>query len=223
MPTLPLLRFAGLAVTLLVTGTLSGCASEDTAGVSSDDDIDRLPSRVTTVDAFRLTDSQVARLAKHSQIISLDLGHCPEITDVSLRTVAGMTNLRRLYLDRTGITDRGLAHLKLSRLEFLNVTQTQITDAGMREIAEIKTLKKLHIKRCKRITDLGVAAICKLDGLEEFHASDTLITDNSLVHLASLKKLVYLQIIHCPNITNHGIQKFIRQRPDCDVDYRGTG
>ena len=67
--------------------------------------------------------------------------------DNDLAVVAKMTNLVRLQLNRTMISDAGLAHLsKLPNLETLNLYGTRVTNAGpAKHIKGLKKLKKLYL------------------------------------------------------------------------------
>ena len=59
-----------------------------------------------------------------------------QVTDAGLVHLKGLTKLRELYLDETKVTDAGLEHLAgLTNLQKgLNLTLTQITDAGVAEL-----------------------------------------------------------------------------------------
>jgi Leucine-rich repeat (LRR) protein len=51
------------------------------------------------------------------------------------KRLEGRTQLQRLILSRTGITDAGLKHLeKLTQLKYLDLSETKITDAGLKHL-----------------------------------------------------------------------------------------
>ncbi len=117
----------------------------------------------------------------------------PETTDeVLAEKLKGLTKLEWIYLSNTQITDAGLVHLKgLTKLKELWLEDTQITDAGL-----------VHLK-----------GLTKLEGLL---LSKTKITDAGLVHLKGLTKLEYLILGHT-QITDAGIQELKKALPGCKI------
>lgn len=101
---------------------------------------------VSAVNAKAFDDRQTRLLiALSDQIVSLKLGGT-KITDVSLKEIAKLKRLNRLYLDRTAISDAGLANLKsLHYLEYLNLTGTKTTDTGLKNIASLKSLRSVYV------------------------------------------------------------------------------
>ncbi len=79
------------------------------------------------------------------QLIWLKLGDT-KINDEQLKTIAKLTALTKLYLERTGITDNGLQHLKaLSQLQYLNVIGTNISIKGIGQLKQLKKLDQLYV------------------------------------------------------------------------------
>ena len=57
------------------------------------------------------------------------------MTDAGLEHLTGLSKLEFLDLGDTQVTDAGLGHLAgLSELESLNLFNTQVTDAGLKEL-----------------------------------------------------------------------------------------
>src|SRR5262249_22360996 len=67
----------------------------------------------------------------------------------------------------TKITDAGLKELKeLKSLETLNLLNTMVTDAGLKELKELKSLQTLGLRDTK-VTDMGVKELkAALHGLK---------------------------------------------------------
>jgi Leucine-rich repeat (LRR) protein len=63
------------------------------------------------------------------QLKYLDLGST-KITDIGLKELQGVTNLRRLILQNTQITDAGLKELQGLTLVTLQVDGTRVTHTG---------------------------------------------------------------------------------------------
>ena len=93
-----------------------------------------------------------------------------QITDESLKDVAKLQNLTRLYLGDTKITDAGLKEVaKLQNLTRLRLPRTKVTDAGLKEVAKLQKLERLLLTGTK-VTKAGVAELkkalpnCKIEG-----------------------------------------------------------
>ena len=70
-------------------------------------------------------------------------------------TKADLAKVTRLELDATQISDAGLKDVaKLQKLTGLYLDATQITDEGLKEVAKLKQLSKLHM-RGTQVTDAG--------------------------------------------------------------------
>ena len=95
-------------------------------------------------------------------------------------------------LGGTKITDAGLKELKeLKGLRALNLTSTQITDAGVKDLKELRGLRFLALNRTQ-ITDAGLKDLKELKGLEKLELWKTQITDAGLIDLKELKGLKFL-------------------------------
>ena len=127
-----------------------------------------------------------------------------DITDEMLsEKVKVLTNLERLYLDDTQITDAGLVHLAgLSNLKDLNLDSTQVTDAGL-----------VHLKGLTKLTGLSLGYPNRNGIFEEIfwktqpgadHHDDTKVTDAGLVHLKGLTNLEWLDLMNT-KITDAGL------------------
>lgn len=81
------------------------------------------------------------------------------LRDEWLAYIGLFTNLSKLWINETMITDKGITHLEsLKNLEYLNVYGTQITNHAIESIVQMTSLKKLYIWQTD-ITDVGVARI----------------------------------------------------------------
>jgi len=102
------------------------------------------------------TDAGLARIAGLTQLRYLFLQYDPQITDAGLARIAGLTRLQDLWVDGAEITDKGLAHLAgLTRLQQLSLNKTQITDAGLPYLAGLTYLQYLALTKTQ-VTDEGV-------------------------------------------------------------------
>jgi len=115
----------------------------------------------------------------------------PKPNDNCMLYIAHLTGLKVLNLEDANITNEGLKYLTgMKSLQVLYLPRLS-SDAGMPQIAKIKTLKALYFKD-NYISDDGLKYLAELENLEELALDGKRITDNGLKHLANLPKLHYL-------------------------------
>jgi YHS domain-containing protein len=99
--------------------------------------------------------------------------------------LAAMTNLTRLHLERSGLSDTGLAALaSLTQLEYLNLYGTAVTDAGLEALRSLPNLKQLYVWQTK-VTSTGGQAFAESridkaqmqEWQEEIHKLQTRLRD----------------------------------------------
>jgi hypothetical protein len=77
--------------------------------------------------------------------------------DESLASLSGITNLRRLFLNKTRVADDGLVHLHaLKEIEVLDLSETAISDAGLIHLKALAKLRRLDLTKT-RVTGEGIA------------------------------------------------------------------
>jgi hypothetical protein len=92
----------------------------------------------------------------------VNMASVTKFTDDDLKVlVAGFPKVVDLTLSETMVTDAGLKELKsLSKLEVLGLTRTGITDNGLKTLKDLKGLKSLYIGSSK-VTEAGVKDLKK--------------------------------------------------------------
>ena len=107
-------------------------------------------------------------LRRYHQVEHLDLSSCVEVTDQCLATVAKFTSSRLLSIKlmRTkGFGAVGVRSLvECTSLQDVDLTFcTQVGNAEVIAISELKHLRRLQLAACWNITDLGLSALgnCK--------------------------------------------------------------
>jgi Leucine-rich repeat (LRR) protein len=116
-------------------------------------------STVVEVDlsSTSVTDSDLERLTKEfTQLRRLHLIGTP-VTDTGLKHLEGLTQLQTLELESSvHFTDGGLEQLgRLRQLDILNLDDTQVTDAGLEHLKGLTQLRMLGLTGTK-VTDEGV-------------------------------------------------------------------
>jgi Leucine-rich repeat (LRR) protein len=180
----------GWSTAVLVAASFAA-ASDPKADASFVNELTRLGGRITSIEnsdtlavdlsESKISDAELAQLTRLGNVRLLKLP--PSISDVGLVHVAGLTDLRELYLHDTRITDAGLAPLKRQmHLEQLHLNGTDISDAGLEHLAELTSLNVLNLTSTK-VTDDGLVALKKLTQLEKLYIRATNATLAGVVHL----------------------------------------
>jgi uncharacterized membrane protein/mono/diheme cytochrome c family protein len=99
---------------------------------------------------------------------------------------------------------------------WLDVSGTQITDAGLAVVEKFPNLTRLHLHRTA-ITDAGVMHLARLSHLEYLNLYETKITDTGLASLAGLPSLRALYVWRT-GVTTQGIDRLKASLPRLVVD-----
>jgi hypothetical protein len=89
----------------------------------------------------RVTDADLERIAVLTEVRSLVLHRCSQVTDAGVAYLAQFKELELLYLTGTRITDAGLKTLEgLSKLRTLDLDETAISAVGLHSLAKLSNL-----------------------------------------------------------------------------------
>ncbi|MFV1965423.1 MAG: leucine-rich repeat domain-containing protein [Pirellulaceae bacterium] len=135
------------------------------------------------------------------------------VDDRDLRNLDPERPLRNLALGRTSITDQGLAVLAerdLTRLEWLDLSFTEATDAGLAYAAEAVNIRQLSLQETQ-ITDRGLETIGRFGNLEELDLSGTQVTDDGLAYLERLPRLRLLWLTGS-RISNAALPRLLQMK-----------
>jgi Leucine-rich repeat (LRR) protein len=112
------------------------------------------------------------------------------VTDHDLAPLASFDRLEEFSISGAPITDAGLKHLsKLTSLRILSLWDTPgVTDAGLAHLAALTKLQTLNLYRCD-ITDAGLVHLRWMTNLEALFLSKTKVTGPGLSHLGRMSKL----------------------------------
>jgi hypothetical protein len=103
-------------------------------------------------------------------------------------STSDLPKLEYLSLSSTQVTDAGLVHLKdLQKIEYLGLASTQVTDAGLD-----------HLQGLSKLTSLNLAY--------------TQVTGAGIVHMKGLPKLEYLS--RTAELTTEEMAELQRARPE---------
>ena len=158
------------------------------------------------------------------------------LTDINIGLIASLSGLEHLNLaaadqqyvanigdgvprirNRIHITDLGLAKLQaLTELRFLNLTRSDVSAAGLREIASLPALEELILSHSKRVDDEAASVFAEMESLTALDLSGTGITDDGLQELSQSRTLRRL-VVTDTSVTADGVEKLRRANPDCTV------
>jgi Leucine-rich repeat (LRR) protein len=123
------------------------------------------------------------------KVISVDL-RGTWVTDNDLRRLTNYSDLEKLDLSLTHITDGGLQEIKnLKGITDFNLYFAEyVTDEGVASIKDWKQLKRLNLHGTKA-SDTALEHIAGINTLESLDVGSTLMTDVGLERLTSLTNL----------------------------------
>jgi hypothetical protein len=93
----------------------------------------------------------------------------------------------------------------------LDLTLTQVTDVGLKELAGLTDLQTLNLD-VNRITDAGLKELAALTSLQTLDLNTTQVTNQGLKELARLKNLKTLNL-GFTKVTDAGLKELAAQGP----------
>jgi len=128
----------------------------------------------------------------------LDLSGCRfRDFDNAINSISSAKSLRHLTISNTKVTDIGLKQLSMfESLETLDMFNcSKITDDGLEFLSISTSIKFLSIGCSKRVTDIGITYLKKLKNLRHLNISAMrLLTDKCLDQIMEMKTLELLNI-----------------------------
>jgi len=142
----------------------------------------------------QLTDDSLGRLKGLNDLQELSLHGNPKLGDGAVKYLQGLAGLRSLNLSDAQISDAGLAQLgSMTNLQSLCLRRTRISDAGLKHLAGLTGLRRLLISD-NRITGAGLAHLTPLKNLEVLELQGARLVDDDLQLLAGFPKLCVLDL-----------------------------
>ena len=102
------------------------------------------------------------------------------------------------------------------QITWLDLSDTNITDAGLAHLASFKNLTRLHLEKTK-ITDAGLSHLKDLENLSYLNLYGTQVSDEGLKQLAGLKNLRTLYLWQT-KVTPEGVQELQQKIPGLKID-----
>lgn len=180
-----------------------------------------------------LKEDELHHLQPLQNLIGMDLTHCLSLTTSNLKNLLQIKGLLALKLGWCDLKNtqiksiaeqlpklmhlniQGASHLtaetfqaltQLSQLERLDLSATDVNDAILEPIADLKKLEELYLNDCLNISDEGLKLLQNNKELTVLVLKNCpKITDAGLAPLANLPQLVSLDLSDCPKITSSGL------------------
>lgn len=146
-----------------------------------------------------------------------------DITDARLVAICkNSPKLSFISLDyNSQITDEGVRHIaELELLQQLFLSYSRITDEGMAFLQKSSTLERLWLEGTA-VTDTGVEALKNMPSIQRVGLAKTRVTDAGLEHLKQIRALTVLDIAQCRQLTPSGIEGLRAALPNCEVQTAG--
>lgn len=153
---------------------------ETLAELPEDSRLDRLNLKDTAV-----TDDGLKHFSRAPYLEHLLLDLC-DVGDDGIRHLEDCRTLRELELFQTKVTDTSFVWLSDSKIKYLGVGGTQISDAGMPSLTDFSELQSLDISHTQ-ISDRGLRFLSQAQQLENLDVEYTKITNRSLDFLRPLR------------------------------------
>ena len=129
-----------------------------------------------------------------NQVATLELRGSRLVDDEHMKLVVTMSNIRELNIERSGVTNAGLADLAaLPRLERLYVSEARLSADGLGVLATFPSLKQLGIGGL-HISDDSLQSLQQLPFLEVLSLEEMRIGEAGARHLGKLQSLRHLQL-----------------------------
>ncbi len=192
-------------------------------GAIVSDDTAKALAAATTITELRLsegglTDDGVKQLAALTKLQSLTLTQNAKMKGTTIPAIVTAKDLNNLTVSNCPLGDlTGWAALKkLPKLTTLSLGQTELTDAGFKELGQITQLTSLSLDGSP-ITETGLAELTRLKALRSLKIMDSKIPEKALAVLSGMKQLTYLGLSekHIGKAEADALKKAL---PNCDVE-----
>ena len=162
-----------------------------------------------------LADVDIERLAHATELRYLFLAKTG-VTDQALRYLKKLANLRELHLEDNPIVESGLVHLKgLSQLEILGLSGTKVDDKSLRHLKGLARLENLYLNYTP-VTSKCVSHLKGLPRLEVLTLNGTGVDDGVFKGLRGCNSLRRVDVAGT-KVTHAGAEEFRKVRSDIAV------
>ena len=142
------------------------------------------------------------------------------ITDDDLTNLWSLDRCLYLDLSNTAVTDAGMKHLSEAKFELLDLSGTKVGDQGIKELMLIKSLTGLHIGNTL-VTNDGLNHLLSKPTIDSLSLTNTVITDEGLKYVEQLTRLETLWL-DGTKITDRGLMHLTNLHEMTQLDLTAT-
>lgn len=164
----------------------------------------------------RLTDREIVRATKIPSIVaelkSLDVSQST-VTDEGIRLLGHFTALTQVDLSTLNINGAGIEGLEpLGNLRELTMASLQMgSSTGWESLGRLSQVETLNLS-LTNIADADVSSLVTMTGLKELNICNTALTDAALIQLAKLENLEILRIQGNRLMNGSGLKAFVQNK-----------
>jgi hypothetical protein len=149
----------------------------------------------------------VVECLRSIKMFSMDEGDEKSSQDQFLEDLPRLQGLERINLDRTDVTDKGIAHIQnLPRLNSLGLYLCGVVKGDtISALSTCPNIQFLNIGDCAAFKSKNFAVFPKLPKLEEFQATHANINNESLKYLSLCKNLKIIDLRRDEAVTDEGL------------------
>jgi hypothetical protein len=146
----------------------------------------------------------------------LRLGY--DVSDLSPLDALQPDALQGIIINGPNVADDDMVHVgHLTGLLYLEVQESDLTDAGIRELAAISHLRTLELRNVANLTDEGLKYFSQQQHLYDLAVTYTKLTNASVNFFKSLPSLTKLYINSTSGVSEEGIISLKAGLPKCEV------
>jgi hypothetical protein len=138
--------------------------------------------------------------------------------DAQVAAIARSTTLTTLHWFGFATVGTSLDALAACRpLRQLALSNSRVTDDGLRAVATLPQVERLLLDGNSAITDDGIGALAAMKQLRTLRLSGTPVTGAALSQLTALRRLESLELVGCPGVAADDVAAFRKALPRCQV------
>ena len=123
------------------------------------------------------------------------------------------------FSDNTQLGDDDIVHLNgLTTLRSLKLQGTGVSDAGLKHLADATELVRLDLSQTSEVTGSGLAHLNGLANLEALMLNHSQVTDAGLTHLEGLSSLRILHL-EATRVTDEAVRRLQEALPKCKIEH----
>lgn len=185
------------------------------AKASVDQELPKEARVAVKVDAA--SDATLVGLKKYPLVGAFQALDGTRCTEAGFKALAELPHLRRLVLNKSGVTDKELEVIVgCKALRVLIIPASGVTDAGLNHLSRVPRLDTLDVSENPRVTDAGMKQVATLERLEHLYLGKTSLTDKGLFELKPLEGLRTLHVAGT-KVTAAAAEKFADEMPNLRV------